>query len=101
LAWVTALALSVAWAIAPRAYSSWTASVRSALSIEILVKREAASTAALVISDIGLAFVAMESSGRSSQRGIVRRNNSILGSAAGPCQGFFGAMHQAVSIAVQ
>src|SRR3954469_5079691 len=93
LAWVTALALSVAWAIAPRAYSSWTASVRSALSMEILVKRVAASTVALVISEMGLRVVAMAwVPVAGGAAGIVRRINSILGRAPRPCQALFGAM---------
>src|SRR2546430_15808760 len=85
-AWLMALALIVACSIAPRAYSSWTASVRSALSMEILVKRVAASTVALVISEIGLVVVAMSLGpvAGSAAGLIVRRNNSILGSARWP-----------------
>src|SRR3954454_8574540 len=92
-AWLIALALIEAWAIAPRAYSSWTASVRSALSMEILVKREAASTVALVMSEIGLVVVAIAGVRlRGGAAGIVRRNNSILGRRPGRCQALFGAM---------
>src|SRR5512132_3053122 len=106
LACESALALSVAWVIAPRAYSSWTAMVRSALSMEILVKRVAASTVALVMSEMGLVVVAMGVPGCGALalralRCIVRRNNSILGRRPPPCQALFGALHQPVSTAVQ
>jgi len=70
--------------------------------MEILVKRVAASTVALVMSEMGLVVVAMARvrcvEGAAA---IVRRNNSILGRARRPCQALFGALHQRVSTAVQ
>src|SRR5690242_7811913 len=52
-----ALALSVAWLMAPFAYSSWTLMARSALSIDTLARRAAVSTVAVESSDIGFAVV--------------------------------------------
>src|SRR5258707_14975837 len=58
-AWDRARALSVAFLRAPLAYSSCTATARSALSIDMSVTRAAESTPRLAMSARGLAAVGM------------------------------------------
>src|SRR5690242_1001941 len=103
-----AFAFSVAWLMAPFAYSSWTAMARSALSIETLARRAAASTVAVEISDIGFAVVVgmavlLGSGGAASPSCTVDGAPQQFHSRNGcfPCQALFDALHQGVASAMQ
>src|SRR4051812_7915946 len=97
--WESARALMVAWLMAPLAYSSCTAMVRSALSMETFATLAAASTVTRERSETGLARVGMV--GPLMVSAAHSRIHPRIGApqqfhsrkAGGACQGNFGALH--------
>src|SRR5258707_3500092 len=96
--WAYACAVRVACLTAPLAYSSWIATVRSALSIEMRVIRAAASNEAAANWDSGFTGVGMGAAPFKAMGGVFGAPQQFHSrKRAEGCQGDFGALHHPVA----